>query len=134
MQTNSHTGDKEAVRVLIDQFADTVTRMDSEGFVKLWVSGGQWQIGEPFPLNVKGQSEIKELFVSLVCKWSFFAQLVHSVVIDVDGDNASARCICEELGLNNEAGKSYHNVALYLDELQRTAEGWRFSKPSNIPR
>ena len=120
--------DKEAIRELIARFADAVTRFDAESFGPLWAEDGEWVIGEPMSLTINGLTNIKTTFDQIVCKWDFFAQFANPVLIEIHGDEAKARCICEEFGINSKSGETYHNIALYLDKLGRTDTGWRFER------
>ena len=119
---------KELIRDLIARFADAVTRKDPDAFGTLWAENGEWIIGEPMSLSVSGLDSIQTTFSRIVCKWEFFAQFANSLLIEIKGKHAKARCTCEEYGINSRSGETYHNVALYFDEFILTPDGWRFRK------
>lgn len=119
---------KESIQELIARFADAATRKDAETFATLWTPDGEWIIGEPLSLSVTGVDNIKATFDRIVCKWDFFAQVATSVLIEIQGNHAKARCTCEEFGINSRSGETYHNIALYFDKLSCLGEGWRFQR------
>ena len=119
---------KDSIRELIARFADAVTRKDPDAFRTLWAEDGEWIIGEPMSLSVAGVDSIQATFSRIVCKWEFFAQFASSILIEISGNHAKARSTCEEFGINSRSGETYHNIALYLDDLILTSEGWRFQK------
>jgi len=119
---------KDSIRELIARFADAVTRKDPDTFGTLWAKNGEWIIGEPMSLSVVGVDKIQATFSLIVCKWEFFAQFASSTLIEIRGKHAKARSTCQEFGINSRTGETYHNVALYFDDLILTREGWRFLK------
>ena len=60
----------------------------------------------------------------------FFVQFVHSGLVKLDGDTASARWLVREVGLGpakSGAGKSYYNnFGFLIDELEKTDGKWLF--------
>ncbi len=119
---------KDSIRELIARFADAVTRKDPDTFGTLWAKNGEWIIGEPMSLSVTGVDKIQATFSQIVCKWEFFAQFANSTLIEVRSKRAKARSTCEEFGINSRSGETYHNVALYFDDLILTPKGWRFQR------
>jgi len=119
---------KDSIRELIARFADAVTRKDPDAFGTLWAEDGEWIIGEPMSLSAAGVDKIQATFSRIVCKWEFFAQFAGSTLIEIRGKHAKARSTCEEFGINSRSSETYHNVALYLDDLILTPEGWRFQR------
>ena len=122
------TQNKDSIRELIARFADAVTRKDLDAFGTLWTGDGEWVIGEPMSLCVAGVDSIQATFSRIVCKWEFFAQFANNTLIEIRGKHAKARSTCEEFGINSRSGETYHNIALYFDDLTLTPEGWRFQK------
>jgi hypothetical protein len=119
---------QDSIRELIARFADAVTRKDPDAFRTLWTEDGEWIIGEPMSLSVAGLDRIQATFTRIVCKWEFFAQFASSTLIEIRGSHGKARSTCEEYGINSRSGETYHNIALYFDDLALTPEGWRFKK------
>ncbi len=130
MPTNDLLRDEAEIRTLVARFGDAATRNDPAAFRALWTPDAEWRIGEPFPLQIIGVEKIETAFNTLMGQWEFFAHLPASVLVDVAGDTARARCTVEEIGLNTATAKSYHNVALYHDELRRREGRWLFSSRS----
>ncbi len=124
---NDSTKDESEIRALVARFADAAMRNDPAAFGALWDADGEWRIGEPLPLAVRGRDAIVAAFAKLMSQWDFFAHVPSSILIEVSGDAARARCVVEETGMKTSAAKSYHNLAFYLDELRRREGRWVFA-------
>ena len=59
----------------------------------------------------------------------FFMQLVHSGVVAIDGDQATARWSVQETGRTRNNGP-YSNHAFYEDKLVKRDGAWRFARRS----
>jgi hypothetical protein len=59
----------------------------------------------------------------------FFVQLVHSGVVAIDGDQATARWSVQETGRTRTKGP-YNNYAFYEDQLVKREGAWRFARRS----
>ncbi len=104
--------DEAAIRDLAARFADAATRADIETIRTLFKPDGVFTIGEPFAVTCKGVDEIVALLHKLRDGKDFFVHFVHSGLIQVDGDTASARWLIREVGLGpakSGPGKSYYN-------------------------
>ena len=87
-------------------------------------------IGEPFTVTCKGIDEVDALLHKLRDGKDFFVQFVHSGLIQVDGNTASARWIMREVGLGPAKSvpeKSYYNnFGFFIDELEKFDGKWLF--------
>ncbi len=109
----------------VAKFADAVNRRDREEFRSLWVEQGIWDLKPPLNINVTGRDNIVQTFVQLLDNWEFFVQMVHSGVIEIQGDQAQARWSMNEIGRNHE-GKGFQNFGMYEDQLIRLDNQWLF--------
>lgn len=123
--TLARLADEAAIRTLTAQFADRAMRRDVPGFEALWTEDGVWSIGQPLPGRAEGRVAIGAMLKGLTDRLSFFVQMVHSGVVHLDGDAASARWVVQEVGRLTD-GTPYNNYAFYEDVLVRTEGGWRF--------
>jgi hypothetical protein len=120
--------DEVAIRDLAARFADAATRGDHDTLRTLWKPDGVLIIGEPFPITCKGIDEITAHIRKLRDGKEFFVEFIHSGLIKLDGDMASARWLVREIGLGpGKSGKSfYNNFGFFIDEFERVAGRWLF--------
>jgi hypothetical protein len=119
--------DELAIRALADAFADAVNRRDASTFESLWDENGVWEIGAPFHSIANGAPKIAARMIELAQPFEFFVQLVHSGVVAIDGDQATARWSVQETGRSHTNGP-YNNHAFYEDELVKRDGAWRFAR------
>ena len=90
-QRLQHLEDEAAIRDLAARFADAATRADYETIKSLFTTDAVFTIGEPFAVSCKGPDEIVALIHRLRDGKDFFVEFVHSGLIQLDGNTASAR-------------------------------------------
>jgi ketosteroid isomerase-like protein len=98
-QRLQHLEDEAAIRDLAARFADAATRADYETIGSLFTPDAVFAIGEPFAVTCKGPNEIVALIHRLRDGKDFFVEFVHSGLIQLDGNTASARWLLREVGL-----------------------------------
>jgi uncharacterized protein (TIGR02246 family) len=129
-QRLQHLEDEDAIRDLTARFADAATRGDHETLMSLWKPDGVFMIGEPFAVTCKGIEEIGALLHKLRDGKDFFVEFIHSGLVQLDGDTASARWLVREVGIGpgkNGSGKSYYNnFGFFIDELEKVDGKWLF--------
>lgn len=117
--------DEAAIRDLAARFADAETRGDHETIKSLFKPDGILTIGEPNAVTCRGIDEIDALLHQLRDVKDFFVEFVHSGLIQIDGNTASARWLIREVGLG--PGKSYYNTfGFFIDELEKVDGKWLF--------
>ena len=119
--------DELAIRALAYAFADAVNRRDASTFESLWDENGVWEIGAPLHSIANGAPNIAARMIELAQPFEFFVQLVHSGVVAIDGDQATARWSVQETGRSRTNGP-YNNHAFYEDELVKRDGAWRFAR------
>jgi hypothetical protein len=129
-QRLQHLEDEAAIRDLAARFADAATRGDHVTIRSLFMPDGVFTIGEPFAVTSRGVDEIGALIHKLRDGKDFFVQFVHSGLIQLDGNTASARWLLREVGLGpakSGPGKSYYNnFGFFIDELEKVDGKWLF--------
>jgi ketosteroid isomerase-like protein len=117
-----------AIRSLGEVFADAANRRDYDRFANLWTDDGVWEIGEPINVRFERRDGIRAGVQQMLARWDFFVQMPHAFNAQIDGDRATACWTVHEVArsMDRELGNS--NLSLYLDELVRTPQGWRFAK------
>jgi len=90
-QRLQHLEDEAAIRDLAAQFADAATRAHYKPSDLFSPPDAVFTIGEPFAVTCKGIDEIVALIHKLRDGKDFFVEFVHSGLIQLDGNTASAR-------------------------------------------
>lgn len=121
--------DDLAIRNIVAKFADTATNGNYDGLKALWKSDGVFTINLPFYNTRTGADEIAAFIKTLREEKEFFVQFVHSGVIEVNGNNATARWIIHEVG-QGPGEKYYNNYGLFNDKLEKINGEWFFASRS----
>jgi hypothetical protein len=123
--------DESAIRQLVARFADICTYGDLQAFPKLWVSHGDnkpmWTLTEPFAMSATGIDEIMDMARKLRDPRDFFVQLVHTGLLDINGDHATGRWIMHEVG-KGPGEVYYNNFAFYEDFMEKQDGKWYFAR------
>ena len=110
---------------LAASFADACTHGDAEQFSRLWTEEGVWKLGEPLSLESNGRADTLKLFSHLGAGKRFFCQMLHSGVVAILGETATARWILSESAAG-EDGSFYRSLATYDDRLVYQNGEWLF--------
>jgi len=89
--------DEAAIRDLAAAFADATSRDDKAEYTTSWKKNGVFTIGAPLTNVCNGVEEILAFISKLRDDKEFFVQFVHSGVVAVNGDHATARWLVEEV-------------------------------------
>jgi hypothetical protein len=120
--------DRLAIRDLVDRFSLAVTARDQPAICAVFTQSAQWSVGKPAEMAFGGDEQIGAGIVAGLNNFEFLVQMVHSVVIDLAGDRAQARCVIQEVGRFSGGASGIQMLGIYHDELQRGAQGWRFTR------
>lgn len=121
--------DTQAIVELVLRFADAVNQRDVAAFRSVWAPRATWSIGEPTNLHLSGDpADLARHFAGMPERWEVFVQVTHGTLACVDGDRAVATTYLTERGRRRRTGAEHFNRGRYDDELERTPEGWRFSR------
>ncbi len=118
--------DEAAIRDLAAAFADAATRNDKALLASVWKNDGVFTIEAPLKNVCYGVNEVVALISRLRDDKEFFVQFVHSGVIHVTGDHATARWIMREAGKGGD--KFYHTYGIFSDAMERIDGKWLFSE------
>lgn len=119
--------DEMEIRALVAAYADAVNRRDADGMAAVLAPDGIIEkpgYGDP----VQGRDKILKRYSRLQREREFLCQQIHSGVVHVDGDRASARWWFSETKLAVGGENWLTMVGVYQDECVRLPEGWRFSR------
>ena len=119
--------DEAAIRNTIARFADSATRADYDGFRSVWSDDGEFTIGQaPHGQSATGADAIVALLRRLRAGKDFFVQFALPGVIEIDGDDATTRCLCHEAA-RGPGEIYYRNHCVAFDRLRRAGDGWVFA-------
>ncbi|EDM37862.1 hypothetical protein PBAL39_15594 [Pedobacter sp. BAL39] len=117
--------DEHQIRALANSFADICMSGNAQYFEALWIEAGTWTLAEPLNIESRGHHNIAKLFLKLATGKRFFCQKLHSGIITISGDQATARWILSENAANHD-GSSYQSTAIYDDHLVFEGGRWLF--------
>jgi len=119
--------DELAIRSLASAYADAVNRRDAEGMAAVMAPDGVIEkpgYGDP----VRGRDIILKRYLRLQRERDFLCQMIHSGVVHVNGDTATARWWFSETKLRAADGEWLSMTGVYQDEVIRLECGWRFAR------
>ncbi len=118
--------DEMAIRNLSAKFADAATTADYEELSLLWKSDGVFTINNPANVTKTGVDDITAHIKMLRDERDFFVQFVHSGVINIDGNTATARWIIHEVA-RGPGEKYYNNYGVFNDTMEKINNNWVYT-------
>ena len=117
--------DELAIRSLTAAYTDAINRADIDDIAKVYDDDAVFTMMER--PSVVGRAAILEVLRATVARYELVMQLLHSGVVQVDGDRARARWQVTELQVPLD-GPPRFVAGRYEDEHVRRAHGWQFSR------
>jgi hypothetical protein len=121
---DSRLADNLAIRDLLAEYADAVTRMSPEDLRGVFTDDAAWEVtgyGEHY-----GHDAIVAFLGGLLTHWQGIVHIVHHGRVHFDdADNATGCWIISEQGVLDGEGVRFTGV--YHDRYTRAGGGWRFS-------
>ena len=118
--------DEAAIRNLAAAFADAATRHNMEELSATYKDDGVLTIGAPLLNSAKGVEAVVAFISRLRSDKEFFVQFVHSGVIQLNGNSATAQWLIEEAAKGGE--KYYHNYCVVSDRMEKVDGKWLFAE------
>jgi uncharacterized protein (TIGR02246 family) len=115
--------DRQAIRELLETYADATSRKDLETYLACWSKDGR-RTGAGG--ECQGKTGLREHWNGIfgaIDKMAFFVQVAS---IAVDGEHAAVRSHCLEI-MDFRDGNGVKLVGEYTDELVRIAGKWLFA-------
>lgn len=119
-------GDRLAIREAIELYSDAVTRRDWKTMAAVFAEDALWSIAPPTDLTLHGRAAIAKGVAEMVEAFEVFVQMTHSIVVELDGDRASARTIVNGFGRLRDGSRGAFALGAYIDTLIRSGDGWLF--------
>ena len=122
--------DELAIRNLTAGYTDAINRLDADEAARAYIDDGVLVMMDR-PI-VTGHAGIAEVLGATVAKYQLITQLMHSGVVQLDGDRARARWQVTELQVSKEEVRRFV-VGRYDDEHVRTP-GWMAVRAAHVRR
>jgi hypothetical protein len=119
--------DRIAIQQLLNRYSVGSSRRNFDDVVSTYEPEGVWEIAS-WGQSFEGHAAIREGLFSLTAPTEYVVQQNSPAVITVDGDAASATSVICENGKQANNDGAFQALGYYVDELVRTAEGWRFKR------
>jgi hypothetical protein len=116
--------DELAIRGLVAQYADGVTRNDGGTWIETWAADGSWTIGGN---TSTGHTELLATWNNLMALFEKVVQLPQHARLEISGDRATGRWGVVELG-RTTSGVASVSVGCYEDVYVRSESGWKFGE------
>lgn len=120
-------GDEWAIQQLINRYTLGVSRPDWDMAIGTFAADGQWHVVSS-GLTLTGHEAIAKGMQGFHALFEWFVQINAPAVIEVVGDWARAQSVIRENGKFKGRDEAVVVGGIYVDELIRTAEGWRFAR------
>ncbi|MDA8280123.1 MAG: nuclear transport factor 2 family protein [Actinomycetota bacterium] len=122
--TDAQVADELAIRDLTQRFTDAVNRSATAEMAALFAPDGRWEV--PGVTDTVGHDAIAARLAGLLAQFSLLVQLLHSGVVMLDGDRATARWYLTEHARDADGGGALF-IGYYDDDLVRQDGVWRFA-------
>ena len=119
--------DKVEIQEVISLYHEGASKFDYEQLAMSFLPDGIWEVPELRILS-QGRDNIRSAMSELMKPIEYLVQINAPAVIVVDGDTASARSLIRESAKFRDRPGLMDVVGRYVDELQRTLEGWKFAR------
>lgn len=116
--------DELAIRSLVASYTDAINRSDVDDIGPVYAEDGVLTMMER--PDVVGRAAILDMLSATLARYQIVMQLVHSGIVQLDGDRARARWQITELQVTVE-GESRFIAGRYEDDLVRHPHGWQFA-------
>lgn len=117
------TSDAQAIRELVEAYADAVLRRDGDDWASCWAEDAVWELSG---MRVEGQAAIRSLWEQAMQGFAYVGFFVQPGPLMIAGNRAEGRVWTHEL-LVGADGARWQTVGRYDDVYSRTTSGWRFA-------
>ncbi|MDE2404588.1 MAG: nuclear transport factor 2 family protein [Sphingomonadales bacterium] len=117
--------DREDIQDVVTQYSIGCSRRDWELVTGLFLEDGEWCAAGA---TIKGRAALGQAMPAFLAKMAYFVQMNAPAVIRIDGDRATAESTIREMGKFIDKDEAFECLGWYVDELVRTAEGWKFAR------
>jgi len=121
--------DKVEIQETISLYHEGGSTADYDQLVATFLSDGIWEV-PAMKIRSQGHDDIRSTVSAIMAPIEYLVQINAPAVVVVDGDKASARSLVRESAKLRDHPGLMDVVGQYHDDLERTADGWRFARRS----
>ena len=126
-------GKRRQIQHQLNRYSDAVNRRDWKALATLFAEDAIWEGMGELVMRFEGRDAITHGFAVIIEPMSMFVQMNAPAVIEVHGDQASARSTIHELGDVPADGTRFEIYGRYEDELVRHKGEWLFHHRRFVP-
>ncbi|WP_158241549.1 nuclear transport factor 2 family protein [Novosphingobium sp. TH158] len=119
--------DAYEIQQLINRYTLGVSQPDWDLAIATFADDGEWHVAAS-GLTLTGREAILKGMQGFHRLFDWFVQVNAPAVIELDGDKARARSVIRENGKFAGRDEVVMVGGVYVDDLVRTGEGWRFAR------
>jgi ketosteroid isomerase-like protein len=120
--------DRIEIRDLVERYGDAVTRRDWAAMADCYVEDATFHELPPVEVRMSGRDEIVSRTREILERTKCMVMMMHSCIIDRDGDTMRARTLLHEFGRTLDDSADIILYGFYEDEVVRQGDRWRFRK------
>lgn len=114
-----------AIQQLINRYTDGCNGQDWRQVMATFGEDGVWEVQGN---AIQGHANIQPSMSGFLTQMDYFTQSASASVIDVEGDQATARTTIRECGKFAGRDEALEVLGWYADRLVRRADGWKFAR------
>ncbi len=118
--------DRLDIQETISLYHEAGSTSDWDQMIATFLPDGIWEV-PALRIRSQGLAAIREAMTKLMEPIEYLVQINAPAIITVDGDTASARSLIRECAKFRGQAGVIDVVGQFNDELQRSADGWKFA-------
>jgi hypothetical protein len=111
---------------LVERYSSGITLRDEVAIASVFLPDGVWRVAAPFEVEIAGSTAIASAICGSLAGMDLILHMVHSVVIDLDGDEATARTIIHEVARAADRSTGLSMFGVFEDRVARINGKWLF--------
>ena len=119
------SNDIQEIQHLAQVYADGVMQRDADIWGDTFAEQGEWHLA-PGMDPVQGRDNLKAFWLSVMAGYPNVLHWVQPGIIQVDGEQATARFYVQE-NIKDAEGNSFRVAGVYNDELIKENGKWKFA-------
>ncbi len=116
-----------AIQQVLNVYSQSCSRADWDQVIAQYLPDGIWDIPR-VAARFEGHRRIREGLVHFSSSMDYIVQINSPAVITIEGGLATSHCLIRECGKYAGRDEALEVLGAYDDQLQRTAQGWKFMK------
>jgi hypothetical protein len=109
----------------LNTYSNAASRGDLDVAVGTYLPNGVWEIPH-LSLRFEGHKAIRSALENFMATMDYVIQMNAPALIEISGATATAHAAIRECGKSKGKNEGFEYFGFYVDELIRTADGWKF--------